>query len=145
VTAYAESSAVLRWLFNEPGGSEVLGHLREARKVVCSRLTLIECRRAARRALTESRITEAELGDVLAALAQGAAHWAIVELTREIADRAAAAFPIEPVRTLDAIHLATMSAMRESLADLVMLTTDDRVRANGARLGFTVLPEVVPR
>ena len=37
--AYAESSAVLRWLFNEPAGEEILDHLRGARKVVCSRLT----------------------------------------------------------------------------------------------------------
>jgi predicted nucleic acid-binding protein len=145
MTAYAESSAVLRWLFNEPGGGEVLRHLREVRKVVCSRLTLIECRRASRRALAESRITEAELADVLAALAQGAAHWAIVELTREVAERAAASFPIEPLRTLDAIHLATMSVMRESVADLTILTTDHRIRANGAQLGFTVLPEALPR
>ena len=65
---YAESSAVLRWLFNEALGDQVFDNLAGATKVVCSRLTLIECRRAARRALTESRISEAQLGEVLSVL-----------------------------------------------------------------------------
>ena len=44
---YAESSAVLRWLFNDSLADQVFDELIGARKVVCSRLTLIECRRAA--------------------------------------------------------------------------------------------------
>jgi len=145
VIAYAESSAVLRWLFNEPAGEEILDHLRGARKVVCSRLTLIECQRAVRRAAAESRMSEADLGDLRAVLAQAAARWAVVELSRDVAERAAARFPVEPVRTLDAVHLASMVVVRESLADLVVLSTDDRVRANSEQLGFTVLPVAVPR
>lgn len=137
---YAESSAVLRWLFNEEGGEEALEQLRRARKVVCSRLTLIECRRAARRAVAESRITEAQLADLLGVFAQAAAHWGVLELSRDVAERAAAWFPLEPVRTLDAIHLASMSVLREFLPGLVVLSTDDRVRQNGAQLGFEVLP-----
>ena len=118
---------------------------RGARKVVCSRLTLIECQRAVRRAAAESRMSEADLGDLRAVLAQAAARWAVVELSRDVAERAAARFPVEPVRTLDAVHLASMVVVRESLADLVVLSTDDRVRANSEQLGFTVLPVAVPR
>jgi predicted nucleic acid-binding protein len=140
VILYAESSAVLRWLFNDTGGDEVLEHLRQARKVVCSRLTVIECRRAARRAVSEARLTEAQLGDVLAVLAQSAARWAVLELTPEVAERAGGRFPAEPVRTLDAIHLASMSVLRESLPELAVLSTDDRVRGNVVQLGFEVLP-----
>ena len=137
---YAESSAVLRWLFNDSLADRVFDDLVQARKVVCSRLTLIECRRAARRALSESRIAEAQLGEVLNVLAQSAARWAVLELTPDVAERAGAAFPLEPVRTLDAIHLASMSVLRESLPDLVVLSTDERVRGNSARLGFEVRP-----
>jgi len=141
---YAESSAMLRWLFNEPPGDEVFEHLRRAQKVVCSRLTLVECQRAGRRALSEGRVTEAALADVLAVLAQAAARWAVLEVTREVADRAAARFPVEPVRTLDAIHLASMSLLRESLPSLTVLSTDERVRQNSRQLGFEVLPAHVP-
>ena len=137
---YAESSAVLRWLFGEAGGDEVLELLRQAGKVVCSRLTLIECRRAARRALAEGRISDAQLATVLTALAEAAAHWAILDVSREVADRAGAAFPLEPVRTLDALHLASMAVLRDSLPALVVLSTDERIRDNGGRLGFTIVP-----
>jgi predicted nucleic acid-binding protein len=140
VIVYAETSAVLRWLFNEGSGDAVLDVLRRARKVVCSRLTLIECGRAARRAVAESRMAESQVGDLLAVLAQAAARWAVLELSRDVAERAAARFPVEPVRTLDAIHLASMTILRESLPDLTALTADERVRRNSALLGFNVLP-----
>ena len=137
---YAESSAVLRWLFNDEGGDEVLAALQEAEKVLCSRLTLIECRRVLRRAAGEKRLNEAQAADVRAVLAQGAARWAILELSREVAQRAEASFPREPVRTLDALHLASALALREHLPNLALLTTDHRVRDNGAQLGFDLLP-----
>jgi hypothetical protein len=140
VILYAESSAVLRWLFNETLADHVFEDLVQARKVVCSRLTLVECRRAARRALSESTIAEAQLGEVLSVLAQSAARWAVLELTPDVAERAGGRFPFEPVRTLDAIHLASMSVLRESLPDLVVLSTDHRVRENSAQLGFEVRP-----
>ena len=75
---YAESSAVLRWLFNDPLADQVFDDLIRARKVVCSRLTLIECRRAARRALSESRIADVQLSEVLSVFAQSAARWAVL-------------------------------------------------------------------
>jgi hypothetical protein len=143
VILYAESSAVLRWLFNDPLADQVFDDLIQATKVVCSRLTLVECRRAARRALSESRIVEAQLGEVLSVLAQSAARWAVLELTPDVAERAGGRFPVEPVRTLDAIHLASMAVLRESLPDLVVLSTDARVRENSTQLGFEVRPALL--
>jgi predicted nucleic acid-binding protein len=140
VILYAESSAVLRWLFNDPLADQVFDDLVRATKVVSSRLTLVECRRAARRALSESRIAEAQLSEVLSVLAQSTARWAVLELTPDVAERAGGRFPLEPVRTLDAIHLASMAVLRESLPDLVVLSTDERVRKNSAQLGFEVRP-----
>jgi predicted nucleic acid-binding protein len=140
MTLYAETSAVLRWLFNEARWEEVLQHLRDATKVVSSRVTLIESRRAIRRARKEGRIAEGESAAILAVLALGAARWALLELSREVAGRAEEAFPVEPVRTLDAIHLASALVLRQALPDLALLSTDERVRANGAQLGFPLLP-----
>jgi predicted nucleic acid-binding protein len=140
VILYAESSAVLRWLLNDALADQVFDDLIRARKVVCSRLTLIECRRAARRAVSESRIADAQLSEVLSVFAQSAARWAVLEVTPDVAERAGGRFPVEPVRTLDAIHLASMSTLRESLPDLIVLSTDERVRENSAQLGFEVRP-----
>lgn len=141
MTLYAESSAVLRWLFNEAAGQRVLDHLRQASKVVASRLTLVECRRVIRRAVHERRVREVDASDLSALLAQAAARWAILELYRDVAERAQGDFPLEPIRTLDALHLASALILRQAIPDLAVLSTDERVRLNAAQLGFQVLPD----
>lgn len=55
-------------------------------------------------------------------------------------DRATRPFPIEPVRTLDALHLGTALLARSAAPGLRLLTLDQRVRENGQRLGFETLP-----
>ncbi|MGH7336177.1 MAG: type II toxin-antitoxin system VapC family toxin [Myxococcota bacterium] len=137
MTLYAETSAVLRWLFAEQGGETIRSALAAAQKVVSSRLALIETRRVVRRAEREGRITAAQAADLLAVFAQASSTWAVLEISEEIARRAEDGFPSEPVRTLDAIHLASALFLRQSFPDLVILTADDRVRANAALLGFT--------
>jgi hypothetical protein len=59
-----------------------------------------------------------------------------MSLTADVLTRAGQAFPIEPVRTLDAIHLATALAFAEALPDLRMLTLDRRILDNAAALGL---------
>ena len=134
MTVYAETSAVLRWLFAEEGG-EALRAALAAEKVTSSRLTLIETCRVVRRAERDRRITAAQSADVLAVFAQAVSTWAILEISEEIARRAEDGFPNEPVRTLDAIHLTSALFLRQSFPDLVV-SADERVRANAALLGF---------
>ena len=136
MTLYAETSAVLRWLFAEQGGEEIRAVLAAAEKVTASRLALIETRRVVQRAEREGRITAAQGADLRAVFAQAAATWAILEITEAVAARAEEGFPSEPVRTLDAIHLASALFLRRSFPDLVLLSADERVRANAALLGF---------
>ena len=142
MTIYAETSAVLRWLFAEEGGEEFRAAFAAAEKVTTSRLALIETRRVVRRAERERRITAAQSADLLAVFAQAASTWAILEISEEIARRAEDGFPNEPVRTLDAIHLASALFLRQSFPDLVVSSADERVRANAALLGFSA---AVPR
>jgi predicted nucleic acid-binding protein len=140
VTVYAESSSVLHWLLDEAHADEIHGLLRAATKVVCSRLTLVETRRVIRRAVAETLLDEIGGTAILEVLARAAAGWAVLEMSREVAERAEAPFPVEPVRTLDALHLASALLLRQALPDLRLLSSDDRVRTNGRRLGFEVLP-----
>jgi predicted DNA-binding protein (UPF0278 family) len=49
-------------------------------------------------------------------------------------------FPREPVRTLDAIHLATALLHAAEIGALVVLSIDQRVRANADALGLAVVP-----
>jgi predicted nucleic acid-binding protein len=145
VTLYAETSAVLRWLFAEAGGETVRATLAGAEKVTSSRLTLIETRRVVRRAERDRRITAAQAADVLAVFAQAISTWAILEISEDIARRAEDNFPNEPVRTLDAVHLASALFLRQSFPNLAIVSVDDRLRANAALLGFQTPDEVLAR
>ena len=140
MTVYAETSAVLRWLFNEPQGEEILEALRASPKVACSRLTLIESHRAIRRAVVLGHLVETDAAEVRATLAQAVGRWAVLEISSDVASRAEQAFPVEPVRTLDAVHLASALLLRHLIPDLVVVSTDTRIRENASQLGFEILP-----
>jgi len=122
------------------GRCEVHRLLRDATKVVCSRLTVLETRRVIRHAVAQKLLDEVGSTTVLEVFAQAGAGWAILELSREVAERAEGSFAVEPVRTLDALHLASALLLRQALPDLRILSTDDRVRSNGRGLGFEVFP-----
>jgi hypothetical protein len=56
-------------------------------------------------------------------------------------DRAKHPFPEEPIRTLDALHLASALTARAAVAGLKFLSLDDRLRASAQKLGLSLLPE----
>jgi predicted nucleic acid-binding protein len=143
MTLYAETSALLRWLFEQAHAAAVLDHLRGSSRVVCSRLTLVELRRVVRRVVGTAEIEEAQGEELLATVARASARWTVLEITRDVTDRFEGRFPHEPLRTLDAVHLASALVLRQSLPDLRLLSVDDRVRENAGLLGFEVLPVAV--
>ena len=54
--------------------------------------------------------------------------------------RARGSFPVEPVRALDALHLATAVILREKLGPIAMLSFVQRIRDNAPLLGLELLP-----
>ncbi len=62
----------------------------------------------------------------------------IVSVTDAILAQAARPFPVEPVRTLDAIHLATVAALGEPPALVIVVSRDRRVRDNAAAFDHPV-------
>lgn len=140
MSLYAESSAVLAWLLDEDAGTLVRQILSETTIVLASDLTLIECDRVLLRAGALGELTEAEVADRRAHLATAAAHWHVLAIGREVVDRARQPFPGDPIRTLDAIHLASVLVARSAVAGLELLSLDDRIRSVGKKLGLTLLP-----
>ena len=138
--AYAESSAVLTWLLGERDEKKVRQLLNAAERVVSSTLTAVECARALSRGVVTERVSEKDELAALQLLDRVARSWVTLELTGRVLDRARSRFPHEPVRTLDALHLATASVFREAHETLTMLSLDDRVRQNAASMGFEVAP-----
>lgn len=137
---YAESSAVLAWLLGETRGSEVAEVLQDADGVIASDLTLVECERVLIRGWSTGVLSEADRIDQSAVLARTAAHWVRLRVDAEVIDRALRPFPLEPVRTLDALHLASALVARSVAPDTKVLSLDQRVRENAVRLGLEVVP-----
>ncbi len=137
---YAESSAVLAWLLSEAAGTQVRELLDAAEIVIASDLTLIECDRVLLRAAAIGELLEAEAADRRAHLTAAAAHWHLLRISGEIVDRARQPFPGDPIRTLDAIHLASLVVARSAVAGVVLLTLDDRIRRTALKLGVEVRP-----
>jgi predicted nucleic acid-binding protein len=144
VSLYVESSAVLAWLLDEAAGVYVRETLATASIVIASDLTLIECDRVLHRAAALGELTEAEAADRRARLTTAAAHWHLLRIGPEVVHRARQPFPGEPIRTLDAMHLASALVTRSAVAGLDLLSLDDRIRSAARKLGLKVLPERLP-
>jgi predicted nucleic acid-binding protein len=109
--------------------------------VVASDLTLIECDRVLLRAATLGELTEAETAHRRAHLTMAASYWHVLRIGPEIVERARQPFPGEPIRTLDAIHLASAVVARSAVAGLELLSLEDRIRKAGRRVGLRVRPD----
>lgn len=137
---YIESSAVLAWLLGEPPAIRILDMLRTAEQVVSSSLTSVECARGLTRARLLERLTSIQELAALQLLDQAESGWHIQELNAHVLARARAPMPGDPVRTLDALHIASASVLRDGLGPISMLSLDARVRACATGLGFPVVP-----
>jgi len=137
---YVESSAALSWLLSEDHAEEVRQTIASAEIVISSELTLIECDRALVRGVALAVMTEAAAADLRRLLAQAAEHWDLLRLDQEIIERARRPFPREPIRTLDAIHLASAIIARSLVPGIGLLSLDQKIRECAQDLGFEVLP-----
>lgn len=141
MTLYAESSAILSWLLGEEETVSITEILARSDYVFTSRLTLVECDRGLWRAAADGRIDEINCRHRRALLAQVSLHWALQEIDERILSRARQPFPKEPVRSLDALHLASALETKSLASEVAILTLDHRIRANAENLGFNVLPD----
>ena len=137
---YAESSAVLAWILGETGSEAVRLLLANSELVVTSELTLAECDRALTRRVAAGELTEEQIGERRAALQSAAEGWSWLRIERDLLERCGQRFPLEPVRTMDAIHLLSALEVRAAFSGLAMLSLDARLRKNAAALGFRVVP-----
>ena len=95
--------------------------------------------------LVSSRLLQYELWTRLHARGLGASHGelarqllgmlALVELTAPVLERALEPFPL-PVRTLDALHLATVVFLRNEGQSVQLATFDERLGSAAMALGI---------
>lgn len=137
---FVESSALVAWVLWEARGKEVAAYLRATKRPWLSALAVPECFRSLSRAASLNRLDVAYVRAARRRVSALAAGCTIVPVDADILERAGEAFPVEPVRTLDAIHLASLERARAVSAKITLLSLDDRVRENAARQGIPVVP-----
>jgi predicted nucleic acid-binding protein len=140
IAAYAESSAVLRWLLGADDGPAIRVILGGAERVISSGLTSAEVGRALHQLTARGSIDPEARDRTLARYHAAAARWTLYAVTGELLARVAERFPAEPLRTLDAIHVATAAFHAREVEAVTVVSTDARVVANARALGLPVLP-----
>jgi uncharacterized protein len=136
VTAYIDTSALLRLVLREPGAVE---QLRSFETLVSSELIDVESRRTIDRLRLQGALTVEEAAERLKIVADWLDAIDLVLLRPPVLSRAGAPLPT-PLGTLDAIHLATALIWRERMASLLVFATHDASLALAARtFGFDVL------
>lgn len=133
---YVESSALLAALLEHD--TAALNALRAAARRVTSALTFAEGARAILRARISGRLSAAEERSAVQALRTFERRCFIIAVSETVLERAGRPFPVEPVRTLDAVHLATAELLGEPPQLVTILTRDARVRDNAQALGYAV-------
>lgn len=132
---YVESSALVAALLeHDPAVLKAPAGTRQ----VTSALALAEAGRAIIRARATGRLTPAEEQAAVRALRTFERRCFILDVDRAVLARVRRPFPIEPIRTLDAVHLATTELLDEAPQVVTIVTRDVRVRNNARALGYIV-------
>ena len=105
---------------------------------IVSALTLAETRRTFAVAVFRGRISQQQLRSRLAWLRRFERVCDIVDISSSVLARVGRPFPVEPVRSLDAIHLATVEMIEADPSLVAIVTRDRRVRENAIAMGYVV-------
>lgn len=133
---YIESSAVVAALLEHD--TTVVKRLPPGTQQVTSALTLAEAGRAIVRARASGRLTAEQTQAAARALRTFERRCFILDVDSAVLDRVRRPFPVEPIRTLDAVHLATAESLGEAPQLVTIVTRDSRVRDNALALGYAV-------
>jgi uncharacterized protein len=133
---YIESSALVAALLEHD--ADALKSLRAKARQVTSALTVAEAARAIVRARIGERLTPDAERAAVRALRRFEHRCYVVAVTDDVLARVRRPFPVEPVRTLDAVHIATAESLGEPPQLMTIVTRDHRVRENAKALGYPV-------
>ena len=134
--AYVDSSVVSRVVMRQP--NRLVG-LETSTQRLTSLLTQLECLQAIDKARLDEGLDQDEILARRLVLFQQLRRMSKIAVARSVIDRAGSSFPL-PVKTLDAIHLATALQLRERrYRELVFATHDRQQGRAAAALGFEVI------
>jgi predicted nucleic acid-binding protein len=130
---YIESSALVAALLEHD-----MAGMDSAARYVTSALTIAEAGRAIIRARAARRLTEGREQAAVRALRTFEHRCFLVNVDHAVLERVRRPFPVEPIRTLDAVHLASVELLGEPPPLVTVVTRDARVRDNARALGYVL-------
>jgi predicted nucleic acid-binding protein len=137
--AYFDTSALIKRYVDEVGRREVLQLLRRHR-CVTSQLLSVELRSALRRRVADGSLDARRVPDILKRFAADREFWALIEVTSQVLQAAEKLVAAHPLRTLDAIHVASAERFADRLAtsELTFVSADARQTAIAAAIGMAI-------
>jgi predicted nucleic acid-binding protein len=136
---FVDSSAVVGAVLEKGLSASAARAISRSSALIISRLALVETARAIRRARVEERITDKGLAKAEHDVADFWSRCEVWEISRQICADAMTLAPDTPLRTLDALHLATVIATRKRLPTIRLLTMDVRMREAAVALGIQMI------
>lgn len=135
--AYFDTSALVKRYVDEAGRREVLQLLRR-RECVTSAVLPVELRSGLRRRVADGSLDAARLPLILRRIAADRPYWTLIEIEAEVLAVAETLVATHPVRTLDAIHVASaqLFAARFSMPGLMFVSADRRQTETAAAVGL---------
>ena len=137
--AYVDTSALVKRYVEEAGRREVLQLLRRY-DFVASAVLPVELCSALRRRATDSTLDAQRVPAILKRVAADRAYWTLVEVGTEVLAAAGTLVATHPLRTLDAIHVASaqLFAARVTAPQLIFVSADTRQTEAAAAVGLMI-------
>lgn len=135
--AYFDTSALVKRYIVEAGRREVMQLLRRY-DCVASAVLPVELRGAFGRRVADGTLDATRVPEILRRVAGDRAYWTLVEVRADVLAAAETLVAIHPLRTLDAIHVASaqLFAARVPTAELIFVSADDRQTEVAAAVGL---------
>ena len=136
--AYFDTSALIKRYVQEAGRRQVLQLLRRHR-CVTSAVLPVELRSGVRRRVAEGSLDAAQVPAILKRVTADRAYWTLIEVTTDVLAAAENLVAGHPLRTIDAIHVASAQtfATRGSIRALLFVSADKRQTEAAAAIGLT--------
>jgi predicted nucleic acid-binding protein len=142
--AYFDTSALVKRYVVEEGSFHIRRLLRRY-GVISSAVFHVEICSALHRRRLEGAVSDAVLARVLDRIRSDAATWRLVAVADEVLARARDRVLEYPLRSLDAIHLASAESIRKEGIALPFVTADGRQAAAARAVGLDVIAAVPDR
>jgi predicted nucleic acid-binding protein len=135
---YCDTSAMAKRYVREAGRQALL-KLLNRRRVASSVLMPVELHSAFVRRTREGTLATVALPRLFSRVGSDRRHWTLVETTSEVLDEAQRLVEAHPLRTLDAVHIASARVFQQHLRAPVLFVSADRRQLDAARRdGLTV-------